>query len=217
VPPPTRARDLLAGAVVLMLTVSVARLVVDHELLRHAASLRRHRANPDTDLPVIEHVRTLVKGGVWLGRVGIAVTVVMWMSRARRIVQGYDCMMFRSDPDFAVSGWFIPPINLVAPYLLMADVVVASDPARRPEAIIDKLPVPKRVFWWWALFVISGIAGFMELNDLVHGGLPWASFNVHLDYVMTLCQIASAALLLWIVVGTTAFLQQRHDSPVVTG
>jgi hypothetical protein len=108
--------------------------------------------------------------------------------------------------------WLLPPINLVAPYLLMADVVAASDPACPPEAVIDRMRVPRRVGWWWLLFVISAVAGGMGLADLVHGALPWASFEVHLDFVMTGCQIVSAALLLWIVRQTSAFMQQRYDA-----
>jgi hypothetical protein len=115
-----------------------------------------------------------------------------------------------------VTGWVLPPFNLVAPYLLMADVVVASDPARRPEAIIDRLPVPRRVGWWWGLFVASAAIGAMQLTDLVHGAFVWASFEVHLDYVMTSCQIASAALLLWIVVQATGFIQLRYDAERVS-
>ena len=45
---------------------------------------------------------------MWIARIALTAAVVAWMVRARRIVQGYDCDLFRSDPDFAASGWFMP-------------------------------------------------------------------------------------------------------------
>lgn len=210
-PPPTRARDLVAGAVVLLVTLSVLRLFVDRQMMLHVASLRRHHAF-DPQVPVVERLRRFVKGAVWLGRLGVAATVVAWMARARRIVQTYDCDLYRSDVDFAVTGWFLPPMNLMAPYLLMADVWTASHPSRRPEAIVDRLRVPRRIGVWWGLFLVSGFLGVIEAADRAAGGTTWAPFDVHIDYVMTACQIASALLLLWIVVRATGFIQQRYDA-----
>lgn len=209
-PPPTRARDLVAGAVVLLVTLSVLRLFVDRQLLLHVGSLRRHHVF-DPQVPVVERLRRFVKGAVWLGRLGVAVTVVAWTARARRIVQTYDCDLYRSDVDFAVTGWFLPPMNLMAPYLLMADVWTASHPSRRPEAIVDRLRVPRRIALWWGLFLLSGFLGVIEAADLAAGGGTWASFDVHIDYAMTTCQIVSAVLLLWTVVRATGFIEQRYD------
>jgi hypothetical protein len=215
VPPPTRARDLVAGAVVLLVTLSVLRLFVDRQMMLHVASLRRHHSF-DPQVPVVERLRRFVKAAVWLGRLAVAVTLVSWMARARRIVQAYDCDLYRSDVDFAVAGWFLPPMNIIAPYLLMADVWTASHPSRRPEAIIDRLRVPRRIKLWWGLFLVSGFLGLMEARDLAAGGGTWAPFDVHIDYVMTGCQIVSALLLLWIVVRATDFIQQRYDAAPAT-
>ena len=208
--PPTRARDLLAGAVVLLVSLSLIRLAVDHEMVVHADALRGGRA--DAEIPVIEQVREWSKAGVWVGRIALTAAVVAWMVRARRIVQGYDCDLFRSDPDFAVSGWFLPGVNLVAPYLLMADVWTASNPSRQPEAVVDRLPVPRRIVLWWLLFLLSVGVGVMEVMDVGVGGDPWAPFDAHLDYVMTGSQVVSAVLLLWVVVQATGFIERRYDA-----
>jgi hypothetical protein len=207
--PPTRARDLLAGAVVLLVSLSLARLAVDHEMIAHADALRRGR--DDSAIPVIEHLRVWTKAGVWIARIALTAAVVAWMVRARRIVQGYDCDLFRSDPDFAASGWFMPGMNLVAPYLLMADVWTASNPSRQPEAIVDRLPVPRRIVGWWLLFLLSVAVGMMEAMDVAFSG-TWAPFDAHLDYVMTGSQVVSALLLLWVVVQATSFIERRYDA-----
>jgi hypothetical protein len=215
VTPPTHRRDLVVGAVALLVSLSVVRLGVDHAVLGHAESVRR-RVISDSDVPVIERLRVGVKGLVWMARLLLAVAIVAWMSRARRMVQGYDCGMFRSDPDFAVSGWLIPPVNLVAPYLLMADVWTASHPARRPDAILSRLRVPRRIFFWWTLFVLSIFIGIMEIADRMHGGSTWAPFDMHLDYAMTTLQIVSALLLVWTVVPATGFLEERNKAALVS-
>ena len=206
---PTRRRDLLVGACALLVTVSVVRLGVDREMLAHVHSLRGDRPLTDAQVPVIEHLRHGTEWAVWLARLLVGAAVVAWMAVARRIVQTYDCDLYRSDPGFAVSGWFIPPMNLGAPYLLMADVWTASHPSRRPEAIVDRLPVPRRILVWWGLFLVSVVVGCMGLLDAVHGGSPWAPFDVRLDSVTTTCQLVSAAVLAWIVVRATGFIEWR--------
>lgn len=214
--PPSRRRDLLLGAVVLLVSLSVVRLGVDHAVLAHADSVRGRGPTTDGAVPVIEQLRQGVKALVWMARLSLAVAVVGWMAHARRIVQTYDCGVWRSDPDFAVTGWLIPPINLVAPYLLMSDVYLAGHPSRGPDAVIDRLRVPRRITLWWLLFLASLPLGLMEAADRVYGGSAWAPFDMHLDYVMTACQIVSAVLLGWIVVRATAFIEQRSTvaSPV---
>ena len=197
---------------VLLVSVSVVRLAVDHEMVVHVDALRHGRA--DGEIPVIENLRVWSKAGVWVARLAIAAAVIAWMAKARRIVQTYDCDLFRSDPDFAVSGWFLPGFNLVAPYVLMADVWTASNPTRRPEAMVDRLPVPRRIALWWLLFLLSVGVGVMEVMDVVAGGGSWAPFDAHLDYVMTGSQIISAVLLLWVVVQATGFIERRYDDSV---
>lgn len=197
---------------VLLVSLSVVRLAVDHEMVVHVDALRQGRA--DGEIPVIENLRVWSKAGVWVARIAIAVTVITWMAKARRIVQTYDCDLFRSDPDFAVSGWFLPGFNLVAPYVLMADVWTASNPTRRPQAMVDRLPVPRRIALWWLLFLLSVGVGVMEVMDVVAGGDSWAPFDAHLDYVMTGSQIVSAVLLLWVVVQATGFIERRYDDSV---
>ncbi len=206
--PPTRARDLLAGAVVLLVTLSLVRLAVDREMTVHVASLRA--GSPDSGVWQIEHLRRLSKAGTWLGRLAVAVAVAAWMGRARRIVQSYDCDLYRTDPDMAVWGFFLPPFNVFAPYVLMADVWTAAHPSRPPDAMVDRLPVPRRIGLWWGLFLLSVVLGAIEATDLAVGGGTWAPFDAHLDYVMTGSQIVSAVLLLWIVVGATGFIERRY-------
>ena len=41
-------------------------------------------------------------------------------------------------------------------------------------------------------------------------GSAWTPFDLHLDYLMTIAQLLSAGLLLWIVVRMTRFLEARY-------
>jgi hypothetical protein len=214
VTPPSRRRDLVVGACGLLVTISLVRLGVDRAMLAHVDSLRRGQPLSDAEVPVIERVRVASHWLLFVSRVLVAAAIVAWMAVARRIVQGYDCDLYRSDPDFAVTGWFLPPMNVLVPYLLMADVWTASHPARPPEAIVDRIKVPRRIGWWWGLFVLSCVIGLMGLLDGFHGGSAWAPFDVHLDVATLTCQIGSAALLVWIVVRATGFIEQRATTSV---
>jgi uncharacterized protein DUF4328 len=209
VTPPLRQRGLVLGTVVLLVTLCAVRLGVDRAVLAHAGSVRHRHAVTDRAVPTIERLRVGVTGAVWLARSALTAAIVAWMARARALVQTYDCGLFRSDPAFAVSGWFIPPINLMAPYLLMADVWTASHPSRPPDAVVDRLKVPRRITGWWLLLLLSLFLGIMEIADRMHGGSTWAPFDMDLDYAMTTCQIVSAVLLAWTVVPATGFIEQR--------
>jgi hypothetical protein len=197
------------GACALLVSLSVVRLGVDREMLVHVHSLHRHRPITDAEVPVVEHLRIGTHWAVWLSRALLGAAIVAWMVTARRIVQTYDCDLYRSDVSMAVAGWFVPPLFLGAPYVLMADVWTASHPSRGPAAVVDRLKVPQRVFWWWALFLLSLGVGVIETLDAAVGVGPWAPFDVHLDYVMTGSQVVSACLLAWIVIRTTGFIENR--------
>lgn len=193
----------------LVVTLSLVRLGVDEQMLAHVGSLRTHRPLTDAEVPLIEHLRVGTKWAVWVSRLLVGAAIVAWMAVARRIAQRYDCDLYRSDVDFAVSGWFVPGFNVAAPYLLMADVWTASHPSRRPEAILARQRVPLRILVWWGLFLLSVALGCIELLDAAVSGNPWATFDVQLDLLMTSCQIVSAAVLAWIVVRATGFMEQR--------
>lgn len=200
---------------VLLVTLCLVRLAVDRETILHGASLRS--GSPDPTVGQVEDLRRLVKGGTWLARLAIAGVLATWMGRARRIVQTYDCDLYRTDPDMAVWGVLVPPLNLVAPYVLMADVWTAAHPSRLPGAIIDRIPVPRRITLWWGLLLLSLVVGAAETVYAAFGDGPWAPFVVHLDYVMTASQVGSALLLLWIVVRATGFIEQRYAAAASPG
>jgi len=202
----------VVGACVLLVTVSLVRLGVDREMLAHVHSLRGDQPLTDAQVPVIEHLRVDTHWALWLARGLVGAAIVAWMAVARRVVQTYDCDLYRSDVDYAVLGWFLPPMSIAAPYLMMADVWTASHPSRKAEAVVDRLRVPRRITLWWTLFMLSLSLGVMGLLDGFHGGSPWAPFDVHLDYVVLGCQIVSATLLGWIVIQATSFMEQRAES-----
>jgi hypothetical protein len=199
----------VVGACVLLVTLSVVRLGVDRQILAHVHSLKGPGPLTDGEVPLIENLRVGTTWLVWGTRALLGIAIIAWVKVARDIVQSYDCDLYRSDADFAVAGWFLPGMNIVAPYVLMADVWTASHPSRRPEAVIDRQPVPLRIGLWWGLFLLSVVVGVMGLLDGVHGGSPWAPFDVGLDMITKSCQIVSAALLAWIVVRATGFIEQR--------
>jgi hypothetical protein len=84
----------------------------------------------------------------------VAVVHLVWFYRARRNAGTYhDCRQRYRQP-WAIAGWLIPLVNLVVPYQMTRDILLASEHgpgsdragARRPIAVVTA---------WWAMVLIS--------------------------------------------------------------
>ncbi|MFZ2012293.1 MAG: DUF4328 domain-containing protein [Nocardioides sp.] len=202
---PTSWRTAVVTACVFFVVAAATRLVVDRELFAqlHRAALSPHRVTS------LEHQRHLLVVALWAGRVAIGVTLVCWLIPARRIVQGYDCGMFRIEPDTVISGFLLSPINVLAPYFHVADVWMAGDPSRPPDAIIDRMRVPLRIKAWWWVFVVSVVVALLGFLFQERYSRGWSAAGLRMEEIVVGGQAVSAALLVWIVVDATRFIAWR--------
>lgn len=68
-------------------------------------------------------------------------------------------------PGWAAGWWFVPIANLFVPYKVVAEAWRASDPAVPRGSLQWRAGrVPALLGFWWACFVISGIAGRFRIT-----------------------------------------------------
>jgi hypothetical protein len=205
---PTALRTAVVVACMLFVVLAAARIVVDRQLVSqlHGAARSGHH------LSVLEQRRHFLVAWLWVGRLAIAVTLVAWLIPARRIVQGYDCGMFRSEPDTVISTFVLAPFSLPGPYEQVSDVWLAGHPARPPDAIIDSLRVPFRVVAWWWGFVGTVVLAILVYLFREQYSRDWTAAGARLDALVIGGQLLSAALLAWIVVDATRFIARRAEA-----
>jgi hypothetical protein len=154
-------KGLLLATLVLSV-VGIASGLLQIDLLSRAASegiSEAEAASNDTRQQVVG----VLQGVVYLGT---AVAFLTWFYRVHKNLSALRNRSLKYSPGWAVGGFFVPFLNLVRPFQVMCEVWHGSDPdgverdsAPERAAIRDQLGTPALVGWWWALFLISGIAG----------------------------------------------------------
>ena len=117
----------------------------------------------------------------YLGLLGAALAVPMWMHRCYRNLPALGSRGHFS-PAWAAGCWFVPIANLVLPYLAVRDVWAASRPGGRWTAAL--------VAAWW----IAWLAAWVLL--VANGRLPWRGY---VDLVSNGMMAATGALFISIV------------------
>jgi hypothetical protein len=118
---------------------------------------------PARSLVAVLAVLGLVGGMLlaYLGLLGAALAVPMWMHRCYRNLPALGSRGHFS-PAWAAGCWFIPIANLVLPYVAVRDVWAASRPGERWNAAL--------VAGWW----IAWLAAWALM--IAHGRLPWRGY-----------------------------------------
>lgn len=156
---------------------------------------------------------------VRFGQMGVyfatVVAFMMWMHRAHRNLPAVGAENLKHSPGWAVGGWFVPFLNLVRPYQVMAEIWQESKPARR-----DMFPAYQGggsgsalVGWWWAFFLImsfTGNAAFrLSLRAESVGEMQAADWaGIFADLV----SVPAALLAIMVVRGIDANQEERYES-----
>lgn len=117
----------------------------------------------------------------YLGLLGAALAVPMWMHRCYRNLPALGSRGHFS-PAWAAGCWFVPIANLVLPYVAVRDVWAASRPGGHWNAAL--------VAAWW----IAWLAAWALL--IANGHLPWPGY---VDLVSTGVIAVAGALFIAIV------------------
>jgi hypothetical protein len=86
------------------------------------------------------------------------VSFVCWLFRARRNGEALGVAGFRWSPGWTIGSWFIPFVNLVLPFRVVAEIGRASDPGL-PDNHLAYPAYRRQVllgFWWaaWLVFLV---------------------------------------------------------------
>lgn len=124
----------------------------------------------------------------------IAATVVFltWVYRSIANLPGLGSMSCRFTPSGAVWSYFIPFVNLVRGHQVMATIWTESQP---PAVNENGFYLPRKatiVHAWWALYLFSGLFGWISSNS-----------HPHLDELRAL---GSSQVFLHVIRMTTALL-----------
>lgn len=117
----------------------------------------------------------------YLGLLGAALAVPMWMHRCYRNLPALGSRGHFS-PAWAAGCWFVPIGNLVLPYLAVRDIWAASRPGGRWNAALVAA-------WWiawlaaWVLLVASSRLPWRGYADLMSTGLMTAAGALFISIV----------------------------------
>ena len=99
--------------------------------------------------------------------IATGVLFLRWIHRANRNCRGFGAIGMQYTPGWSIGSYFIPFMNLVAPYQAMREISqVSADPRRWQAQAGGAL-----LGWWWALWLLSNVLGqivfrtSMEVTD----------------------------------------------------
>ncbi len=87
------------------------------------------------------------------------ITFLVWVYRANFNSHGFGARDMKFSPAGAVGFYFIPILNLVWPYRAMSEIWKIS----RNPAGWQNQPGSSLLGWWWAMFIIAAILGWISL------------------------------------------------------
>lgn len=115
-----------------------------------------------------------------------AVLFLRWTYLVKRnaMALGASFLEFEFSPGASVGYYFVPFVNLVAPYKALRETFQASHPEFRPDTQrLEWCPVPKLLPLWWALWLVNGFLGQVIFQYTLHAktvpqllNMSWAHF-----------------------------------------
>jgi uncharacterized protein DUF4328 len=88
---------------------------------------------------------------------------LLWLYRAYANLRLVGTRQSRFTPGWAVGYWFVPLVNLVRPYQIVADLWRRSD-TQNGEATVVPSGVPALLPLWWGVYLIDNIMGRVILS-----------------------------------------------------
>jgi hypothetical protein len=110
---------------------------------------------------LFELITVGVAGLNLLAIVAAGVAFICWLYQARTNLGTLASWELDHGPGWAIGGWFIPFLNLVIPYKVVAEVAKVSGwlAYGQPEYGAPRRRGGAPVGWWWAALLISNLVG----------------------------------------------------------
>jgi hypothetical protein len=158
-PAPYRSNQQLALTVVILLGAQIVTSLVIVAI--RAAQVPLLRAE-EIDLEALKRLDTVASfsGALHaLAYLATAVCFLVWLYRVHRNLPALGSQSVLMSPKQAVTGWFIPFVNLQRGYTALRHVWLESQPG---AVLPSGEPLPRRatlIGWWWALYLINNVVG----------------------------------------------------------
>ncbi|MGI5212186.1 DUF4328 domain-containing protein [Plantactinospora sp. CA-290183] len=181
--PDVRTYSVRVPGLAASVAVALAMLAAAAALLSPALGARlARRAERDGDIAALDQAAYL-ETVLGLGQIALvlaaAVLVIIWFYRAYRNLDAFPGAGSRLAAGWAIGGWFVPVVNLVVPFRVMADVARGS---------LWRLTTPALVWVWWLSYLVylgadrlvarADLAAYMALP---HPSRP-GGFAAYVDY-----------------------------------
>jgi hypothetical protein len=152
-------------------TLSVAAVTVAYLALHVLQVSLGDRAKDLHDLPALLLVglASLVALGALVAG---AVFFCIWIHRACANLKGLGRVGMRTTPGWAVGGFFVPFVNLIAPMQAMREIWRASDPKAQQGSWFASASTPLVGVWWgaWLLTGVIDVFAFLVKDDPTSAG-----------------------------------------------
>ncbi|HEY7686380.1 MAG TPA: DUF4328 domain-containing protein [Gemmatimonadales bacterium] len=99
----------------------------------------------------------------FLGFVVTALAWLFWLYRSYANLRLVGTRESRFTPGWAIGYWFIPLVNLVRPYQIVADLWWRSDGLNR-EGTTARRNTPAIISLWWGSYLLSGMVGRVAMT-----------------------------------------------------
>lgn len=153
------------------------------------------------DAPFAPGEEIITNLGLLLAAVGLLTyipTVVLfccWFFRANANARALGAQGMSITPGWSVGWWFIPIANLFKPYEAAHEIYRASDPDRGPEDW-RLTPKPALINWWWALWLIGGFVGQIDMRMGLSDDYQIAHLSSWTGVVTALFSVSAAILVI---------------------
>lgn len=118
-----------------------------------------------------EMVETGITVIVSIGTIFCAIVFIQWFRRAYFNLHKLKKGLHYSE-GWAAGGWFVPIMNLFAPYNIASDLVKHTETILTKRDLIEKKPRRHQVLgWWWATWILSGLLYRIGNNFATINGL----------------------------------------------
>jgi uncharacterized protein DUF4328 len=136
-----------------------------------------------------------------------AVAFLTWIYRAHQNLNALGAVDLQYSPGWAVGGFFVPMLNIVRPFQVVAEIWKASGPqATRSGGTAWKYAeTPIFIGLWWGSWLLSGflssLSAFMVFGDVVGEDetdpfLAAARFRIVYDVVSAVCAVLAIVVVL---------------------
>lgn len=92
-----------------------------------------------------------------------ALAWLFWLHRSYANLRLVGTRESRFTPGWAIGYWFIPLVNLVRPYQIVADLWWRSD-GLNGEGTTERRNTPAIISLWWGSYLLSGLVGRVAMT-----------------------------------------------------